>query len=270
MALVILAMAMGRFAPDLKAATTPGMATVVRISGTARYSLGDGKWHPLVVGKILAEGSVIQTDSDATLDIVLGKNLLMPQAGSVPNRISEAADPNVRGLVSYKASAEQNAVRLTGDTVLAIDKLTVSDTGEDSVSDTELDLRQGGIYTSVKKLSGASQYLIKIPNGMAGARKTLFYIDAAGKCSVLNNSVVLSLISGDGKPETVVVGEGKEFNPQSGQTSPLSPDLINNLDQIFKALRTMYYGIVNFTFDATSCRISPTAGRNTYQGSGGP
>ena len=49
----------------------------------------------------------------------------------------------MRGLVTYKPSAEQNTVRMTGDTVLAIDKLTVSDTGVDSVSDTELDLRQG-------------------------------------------------------------------------------------------------------------------------------
>jgi hypothetical protein len=82
-------------------------------------------------------------------------------------------------MVSYKPSAEQNAVRLMGDTVLAIDKLTVSDTGVDTVSDTELDLRQGGIYCSVKKLSGASQYLIKIPNGIAGVRGTLFLLTQA-------------------------------------------------------------------------------------------
>ena len=162
----------------------PGVATVVRISGDARYSLGDGKWHPLVAGKILAAGSVIQTSPDATVDIVLGKTVMMPQANPVPSRISEAPDSEVRGLVSYKPSAEQNTVRMTGDTVLAIDKLTVSDTGVDSVSDTELDLRQGGIYNSVKKLSGASQYLIKIPNGIAGVRGTLFYISATGACSV--------------------------------------------------------------------------------------
>jgi len=138
----------------------PGVATVVRISGQARYTLGDGKWHPLVAGKILGAGSVIQTSPDATVDIVLGKSVMMPQS-SEPDRISEAGDPYVRGLVSYKPSADQNTIRMTGDTVLAIDKLTVSDTGVDSVGDTELDLRQGGIYNSVKKLSGASQYLIK-------------------------------------------------------------------------------------------------------------
>ncbi|MFZ0827291.1 MAG: FecR domain-containing protein [Verrucomicrobiia bacterium] len=242
----------------------PGVATVVRISGEARYSLGDGQWHPLVAGKVLAAGSVIQTGPDATVDIVLGRTVSMPQAGSVPNRISDAADSNVRGLIAYKPSAEQNTIRMTGDTVLAIDKLTVSDTGLDSVSDTELDLRQGGIYNSVKKLSGASQYLIKIPNGIAGVRGTLFYIDATGKCSVFKNSVVLSLIGADGKPATVVVGEGNQFNPQSGQTSPLAPDPLSKLGQTLTAMRTMYYGgAVNFTFDVTANHCSPTNGRNT-------
>jgi hypothetical protein len=178
----------------------PGVATVVRIVGEARYSLGDGVWHPLVAGKILAAGAVIQTGRDATVDIVLGKKILMPQANPLPDRISLAEDADVRGYVSYKPVAEQNTVRMTGDTVLAIDKLTVSDTGVDSVSDTELDLRQGGIYNSVKKLSGASQYLIKIPNGIAGVRGTLFYIDATGRCIVYKNSVVLSIIGPDGKP----------------------------------------------------------------------
>jgi hypothetical protein len=244
--------------------TQPGMATVVRITGEARYSLGDGVWHPLVAGKVLAAGAVIQTGHDATVDIVLGKKILMPQASPLPDRVSLAADEGVRGYVSYKPSAEQNSVRMTGDTVLAIDKLTVSDTGVDSVSDTELDLRQGAIYNSVKKLSGASQYLIKIPNGIAGVRGTLFYISATGECAAFKNSVVLSIIGGDGKPETVVVGEGTRFNPKTGQTSPLPPGMITELDQIFAALRTMYLGIVDFTFDTTQCHISPTHGHHGH------
>ena len=159
------------------------MVTVVRIVGEARYSLGDGKWHPLVVGKILAAGAVIQTGHDATVDIVLGKKILMPQADSQAVHRIESPWQRMQtcaALFLTNLSAEQNAVRMTGDTVLAIDKLTVSDTGVDTVSDTELDLRQGRIYCSVKKFSGASQYLIKIPNGIAGVRGTLFYIDATG------------------------------------------------------------------------------------------
>ncbi len=132
------------------------------------------------------------------MDVILGKKILMPQADPLPDRVSLAADSDVRGFVSYKPSVEQNAIRMTSDTVLAIDKLTVSDTGVDTVSDTELDLRQGRIYCSVKKLSGASQYLIKIPNGIAGVRGTLFVIDASGYVGVLKNSVVLSIIGSDG------------------------------------------------------------------------
>jgi len=277
----------------------PGWATVVRIVGEGSYSLGDGVWHPLVAGKILGAGAVIRTGHDATVDIVLGKKILMPQADPLPDRLSLAADANVRGYISYKPTAEQNAVRLTGDTVLAIDKLTVSDTGVDSVSDTELDLRQGGIYNSVKKLSGASQYLIKIPNGIAGVRGTLFYISATGRCIVYKNTVVLSMIGPNGKPITVVVGEGYQFDPKNlgnsqpnasgnsqpnslgndqpnvsgnsqpnslgnDQPSPLSsgispfpPGLSGELDQIFSALRTLYYGEVNFTYDSTINEISP-------------
>ena len=248
----------------------PAVATVDRIKGEARYSLGDGVWHPLVAGKILTAGAVIQTGHDATVDIILGKKILMPQATPLPDRVSLATDEKVRDYVSYRPFAEQNAVRMTGDTVLAIDKLTVSDTGVDLISDSELDLRQGGIYNSVKKLSGASQYLIKIPNGIAGVRGTMFYINANGKCIAYKNSVVLSITGPDGKPMTVVVGEGYQFDPKNlgnGQTSslppgirPFPPGLSAELDEVFAALRTLYYGEVNFTFDKTEIPISPTMG----------
>ena len=165
----------------------PGVATVVRIQGEARYSLGDGNWHPLVVGKMLGAGAVIQTAHDATVDMVLGKTIEMPQAAPLPDRISPAPDANVRGMIAYKPSVEQNMVRMTGDTVLAIDKLTVGDTGVDTVSDTELDLKQGRIFASVKKLSAASQYLIKIPNGIAGVRGCVIGIDASGWCAVIKD-----------------------------------------------------------------------------------
>ena len=256
----------------------PGVATVVRIVGEARYSLGDGVWHPLVAGKILAAGAVMQSGHGATVDIILGKRIVMAQASASPDQVAPAVDENVRGYVSYRPSAEQNAVRMTGDTVLAIDKLTVSDTGLDSVSDTELDLHQGGIYCSVKKLSGASQYLIKIPNGIAGVRGTLFYIEASGRCIAYSNSVVLSIIGPDGKPITVVVSEGNQFDPANmgnGQpgplppgVSPLSPGSSDELYRIFASIRSLYfpiYGEINFPLDQTECHISPTSGHH-HQG----
>ena len=254
----ILGLAMGLTASVNAQSSQPGIATVVRITGEGKYSLGDNNWHPLVAGKLLPAGAVIQTGHDSSVDVVLGRKVLMPQAQPVPTGIAMAADGDVRGLISYKPAVEQNTVRLLSDTVLAIDKLTISDLGLDSVSDTELDLRQGAIYNSVKKLSGPSQYLIKIPNGIAGVRGTLFYISASGDCSVFKSSVVLSIIGSDGKPETVVVSEGDSFNPASGQApTPMPPSVVGDLDRIFDALRTMYHPDVIFTFDRTECHISP-------------
>jgi len=250
----------------------PGVATIVRIQGEARYSLGDGNWHPLVVGKILGAGAVVQTAHDATVDMVLGKTVEMPQAAPWPDRIGPAPDANVRGLIDYKPSVVQNMVRMTGGTTLAIDKLTVSDTGLDTVSDTELDLKQGRIYCSVKKLSAASEYLVKIPNGIAGVRGCLIVIDANGWCAVCKELpgtqppdhhpfvLLLSITGPNGAPMIYSIGEGYQFTPQTGQITLLTPDLLNLLQQGFTALGSVYVEIVSFAYDGTYCFISPTSG----------
>jgi hypothetical protein len=236
-----------------------GFATVVRIQGEARYSLGDDNWHPLVAGKTLAEGSVIQTGHDGIVDLVLGKNVAWPQAKSTPDRISFAPDYPVRGLISYKPSAEQNMVRLTGDTTLQIDKLTVSDTGVDAVSDTELNLKQGHIFASVLKLSAVSQYLIKIPNGIAGVRGTVVSAGADDTVAVLSSTggsdVVLSIIK-NGVPETYPISSQNEYDPSAGQVIPIPPGLLNQLQKTADALKTAYLRIVSFAVDNTTLYTS--------------
>ena len=249
----------------------PGVATIVRIQGEARYSLGDGNWHPLVVGKILGAGAVVQTAHDAIVDMVLGKTVEMPQAAPVPDRVGPAPDANVRGLIDYKPAVEQNMVRMTGDTVLGIDKLTVSDTGLDTVSDTELDLKQGRIFASVKKLSAASQYLVKIPNGIAGVRGCVIGIDANGWCAVIKDplepashkgALLLSIIGPNGAPTTYEVDEDNQFTPQTGQISPLPPELLSLYQQISMSLDTVYVEVVSFEYDRTFCFISPISGHH--------
>ena len=78
-------------------------------------------------------------------------------------------------MVGYKPSVEQNVIRMSGATTVKIDTLTISDTGVDTISDTELDLQNGRIFYSVKKLSSQSKYLIKLPNGIAGVRGSQAY-----------------------------------------------------------------------------------------------
>jgi hypothetical protein len=235
-----------------------GGATIARVQGPASYSVDGGHtWTPLVVGQILGAGASIQTRDNAIVDVVLARNVDMPQATTVPDRISLAPDANVRGLISYKPSVEQNMVRLSPNTILQIDKLTSSDTGADTVSDTELDLQKGHIFASVRKLSASSQYLVKIPNGIAGVRGTLFGLSADGTLEVVRNSVLLSLVGGDGKPITLLVTEGQIFNPGTGEAAPLPPGAFQNLMNEAKALDTLYQEKINFSYDRTYVFISP-------------
>jgi FecR protein len=259
---LVLAFTAGASAQDIK----QGIATVVRVRGEASYTLDklDGsvapKWIPLVAGKILTAGATIKTEPDGLVDVVLGKQIDMPQAAPVPDKISLAPDSPVRGMVDFKPSAEQNVVRLSGSTTLRIDTLTVSDTGVDTVSDTELDLKQGRIFASVKKLSAQSTYFVKSPTGIAAVRGTLFGYGSDNWCGVVKNSVLLSYIGADGLPKTVLVGAGNQFNPSSGDTGPLPADLLAVLQDIATSLDTVYLQIVSFAFNRAESFVSPITG----------
>jgi hypothetical protein len=245
-----------------------GIATVVRVKGGASYSLGgNDEWHPLVVGKLLRAGASIKTEPDAVVDVVLGKNIQMPQAHPTPDKITLAPDAPVRGMVDYKPSAEQNVVRLSGETILKFDTLTVSDTGVDTVSDTELDVQKGRLFYSVKKLSSESKYLIKIPNGIAGVRGSQGFISSDGRCGAVVHPLWLSIIGSDGKPTTITVGEGQEYDPGSGKCSPMPPEILDLLAKISFAARTCYWELCSFSFNRNEwCHLSPTLGN---KGGGG-
>ncbi len=248
--------------------TQQGVATVVRVKGGASYTLGGGDgWHPLVVGKLLSAGASIKTLPDAMVDVVLGKNIQMPQAHPTPDKISLAPDASVRGLVDYTPSAEQNVVRLSGESTLKIDTLAVSDTGVDTVSDTELDLQKGRVFYSVKKLSAESKYLIKIPNGIAGVRGSQGFIGTDGRCGAVVHPLWLSMVGSDGRPVTITIPEGQEYNPGTGKCSPMPPEILALLGQISIAARTCYWEICSFSFNRNQwCHISPTLGN---RGGGG-
>ncbi len=241
------------------------VVTVVRIQGQARYSLGDNAWHPLVAGKILGSGAIIQSAANSTVDIVLsGDPVAMPQAAPSPDTIVLAPDPNVRGLVSYKPMVQQNVIRLFGDTVVAVDKLTVSDTGVDAVSDTELDLRAGGIFFNVKKMSATSQFIIKIPDGVAGIRGSsgIAQLDKLGhlvKFAMYSGSAVISYITG-GAPNTQVLNGPSQFDPQDGHVAPLTPDLIQIIQTLNSAVPTLYHllGGLPYPVNAPNCNLLST------------
>jgi hypothetical protein len=171
----------------------------------------------------------------------------------------------VRGFVTYRPSADQNAIRLTPNSTLAIDKLTIVDTGSDSVSDTELDLKKGKIFASVRKLSGASQYIVKLPTGVAGVRGTLFSISVDGAVACFESTgggVILALTLANGSTQTFVVGPGQLLDPATGQPAVISTQLNKILEEVFDALRTTYFHEVDFEHDHNGDHISPTSGHH--------
>ncbi len=284
---IFIAVALGMLAASANSVqaqqSKPGFATAVRTQGIVTYSMGDGKWYPLVPGKYLPPGSSIHTGDNGTVDIILGKSIELPQAKWSPDRISQAPDEPVRGMVTYKPSAEQNMVRLIPNSTLSIDRLNTTDTGADTVSDTELDLKEGKIYASVKKLSGASQYLVKIPNGVAGVRGTWFSLGSDGGVAVYEskNGGLLMAVTFHGISFTVQVNEGQMFvvsdaaggggGSGGGQptTVPIPPDLQKTLKQIFDAVKTIYIQQTDFAEDKTSTtHVSATSGLGSNSGGG--
>ena len=256
----VLSLAVGAHAQS----TTKQFATIVRIEGEARYSPGNNVWHPLIVGQILGPGNVIQTAPDSKVDMVLG-DIIANHIVAAPDKVAPAVDAAVRGLISYKAMAAQNVIRMESDTVLAIDKLSVSNTGVDAVIDTELDLRQGTIFGSIKKLSAASQYTIKTPNGIAGIRGTTFILSASGAITVTDGSCVISaLVNGQTITQTVVAGQ--QFDPATGKVTQLTPQQMSSAGQTAVQTITLVEGIISFANDKTTVYVSPTTGETANLG----
>jgi hypothetical protein len=229
-----------------------GAAKVVRISGSARYSTGNNIWQPLKVGDVLRPGTVVQTDreSGSYVDLVLGDGrvpVVSPRlagaASVAPSATVAAAAPT-----SARVMAQQNTVRLFENTVLGIDKLTATETGADLVTDTQLDLKAGHLLGNVKKMSAASRYEIKLPNGVAGIRGTIYHIWADGRIQVAAGTVVLSLVDPNGNVQTRVITAGNEYNPRTDQIVPLAADVVRFLETsaaAFYAEGTVFINNIN-------------------------
>ncbi len=246
--------------------TTRAAITVVSVKGQARYSIDGKTWHPLVAGKILRSGSVLETANGSTADLVIsGTPVPVAQTSADPQSfpmITMAPDPAVRGMMAYKPMAQQNVLRMASGTVLAVDQLTVVNTGADTVGNTELDLRAGKIFFSVKKLSASSQYIIKLPNGVAGIRGAVGAGGADGSFMMLSGQAVVSEIGADGQSHVSVVNGGQGLNPKNGEVGPLSADTMATLTGFSSSAQTSVNQISVFAMDVTELRITPTQGNN--------
>src|ERR1041385_2254020 len=169
-----------------QAETKHNRAVVRAIHGSgAQVSNNKGQsWNPAKVGQFLGASSVVKTPTDTTVDLFLGDN------GPV--------------------------VRVTPDTSLGIDKLDLENTGIEKVIETQLDLRNGRILGSVKKMAAASKYEVKTPVGVAGIRGTEYSIDARGRVSIITGAAVVVYVINGQILSPVNVGAGQTVTPPAG------------------------------------------------------
>lgn len=160
---------------------------------------------------------------------------------------------------------EQNVIRMQGGTMLAVDKLTQVDTGVDTVGDTELDLRAGNIFLNVKKMSADSQYIVKLPNGVAGIRGSCGSLGADGSTHWVSGLIILSLIGPDGRPHVLTVRGGFEYDPQTGQISNISPNIERILRRFGYEAETLYAQVVTLSRNVVIVAISTDQGVATTQ-----
>jgi hypothetical protein len=243
-------------------------AKVVRIKGSARYTAGTGAWQPLKVGDVLTPGTVVQTAADSRVDLVLGDpGARAAQPGSTV-AFGTASPSGGRaggeGGSGEHSGIDQNFVRMMENTVLSIDKLAATDTGADIVTDTQLDLRSGRIFGTVKKLSGGSRYEIKIPNGVAGVRGTIFELYSSGLLRVWEGAMALALSIND-EINTWLIQAKKQFNPEDLTITDLTDSQKRELQTNVQAATTTTPGPPPPTppSDPSTPYLEPTAGVNS-------
>jgi hypothetical protein len=209
-----------------------GTAKVVRLKGDARYKMAGNDWQPLKVGDVVKPGTIIQTAAKAYVDFAMGAG-----AASVPLPMSSPAPGYQRPSAgfSYQPSGEQNMVRMWENTLLSIDKLTITQTGADEVSETQLDLKAGHIFGMVKKMSAASKYEIKIPNGVAGIRGSAYDMTADGVIKMQSGSAVFAYSGPNGILTQVIMG-GQMFDARTGTLTQLPDSDKSDLDNLVTVL----------------------------------
>lgn len=205
---------------------------VVRIKGDARYSTGNKVWQPLKVGTVLKSGTILQTAKDSFVDVVVNEEASAAAVAIKPISTVSASPASAGGGGSATPTPDQDVIRVLDDSYLVFDSLTATATGADTVTETLLDLKKGTIFGSVKKQAAASRFEVKIPNGVAGIRGTIFLISAAGNISCLTGSVIAAYTDSAGNVGTQPVGAGQQFNIATGESSPLSSSAIGYMNNL--------------------------------------
>ena len=199
---------------------------VVRVEGNVQYSTAGQPFMTAHEGDIYEAGTIIRTAQDSHVDIMLGDESTAKNSIALQRVATESSGPagggggGGGGLGNEEATA--NMVRIFQMTVLSVDKLMVERTGNDEVSDTQLDLRVGQIMSNTKKLSAQSHYEIKIPNGVAGIRGNCNVLSSTSKCASIIGTVMEVLVQPDNTTVSHEITAKHMYDPGTGRVIDIS------------------------------------------------
>ena len=207
--------------------TSDRSVVATSLLGDAKYSHGNGEFKPLTRGAKLAKGDVIKTGANSHVDLQMGNNV--------------------------------GVVRVDQKSTLTIDGVTVTKTGADAVTDTQLTLGSGGMYAKVNKLAKGSRYEITSPKGIAGIRGTSLYFGADGRLTVLKGTAGAAYPNNAGGVDTFVVNDGQTVSPTD---QPPHPATIEELRKINDALTdaAMHAGDETSAGAPGADQLNPSAG----------
>ena len=118
-------------------------ATVRSVIGRATYTEDGGQATPLRPNTVLNPGAIITTEADTTVDL--------------------------------QVNGRTSTVRVTANTTMTLEKMLNLGAGD---SETMLNLKNGTVVGSVRKISKASKYEVMTARGVAGIRGTDFAVSS--------------------------------------------------------------------------------------------
>ena len=169
---------------NLHAQATPRVVRVTGIAGDVQYAHGGGSFNPLSAGAKLGKGDVIKTGAGSHVDLDMGDNT--------------------------------GHLQLAPRSTLAIDEVTITRTGADLLTETQLSLNAGAMYAQVNKLSKGSRYEIATPNGIAGIRGSTLSLTADGQLTMGEGEAAIAF----GPNDVVVVKAGETVGPKDRPPRP--------------------------------------------------
>src|SRR5258707_9793755 len=180
-----------------KAEIQSGQVLIQAVKGGATYSTG-GSWMPLKENMTVGRGTVLKTDADSTIDLIL------QHSGT--------------------------ALRLTPNSKLSFDKLNKEAAGEEVITETSLNLVEGSIVGSQRKLASPSTFTINVPGGVATIKGTEYLVRADDAVTVVSGSVSVNYnLPHNGGSVRVIVPAGYSFNPATGQVVVTSAAFLQNI-----------------------------------------